>query len=614
MCIRIYTISGICGKIPFICSIVLFLMCISFPLISQEYLGAGQAIGITSYSSSNYQPPGRENQAHATNTINGSGLDGPAQAAARFLSQATFGGSDLDIERVLDLGYEGWIDEQLTIIGPSMLQTLKEITRESFEIYASNPENNPDDFYGPAWIHFQYAFWQNNVMNADLLRQRVAWALSQIMVVSFVSDLEGRGEALATWYDILLNHALGNYEDLLLEVSLSPAMGFYLSHYNNPKADPEKNLHPDENFAREAMQLFSIGLYELNPDGSHKTDEQGKPIPTYDHLDIQELARVFTGLGPGGIMDTTDWLTEPYFGLDPYWNDFSVPMAMYEDYHDTGEKTMVTGVTLPAGQSGMEDIRQAIHELSMHPNTGPFIARRLIQNMVTSNPTPGYIERVASVFQNNGQGIRGDLGAVVKAILLDPEARTCEWIQEPYHGKLREPFQRYMQVVRSMDLLNINGKFWNIGYDFAEATGQIPLASKSVFNFFLPDYQPQSFKKEGQLYGPEFQIHNSKTSLGIINQYFVWAHRWGLLGTWENIQPTYLDYVTCEPLSKDPDVLLNKFDILFTHGQLSEDNRAIIRQAMGQLQPGNMGADFLEYRVATALYLTLVNPDFAILK
>ena len=580
-----------------------------------DYIGAGNHQGITTHTSSNHQPPGRDRQAHISNTINGSGLDGPRQAAARFLSQASFGGSELDIERVLDMGYEEWIDYQLHVEGPSMMEVLLDINNEAYQLYIQNPENNPDDYFGPSWAHFQYAFWQSNIMNEDLLRQRVAWALSQIMVISMNSELEGRGEALATYYDILLNNALGDYEKLLYEVTLSPAMGYYLSHYNNPKENPEENIHPDENYAREVMQLFSIGLYQLNNDGSHKTDNDGRSIPTYDNMDISQMARVFTGLGPGGIMDTTEWLTEPYFGLSQYWNDYTVPMAMYDEYHDSGEKILVTGTVLPAGQSGIEDIRQAIHDLFMHPNVGPFMARRLIQNMVKSNPSPAYIDRVASVFNNNGQGKRGDLGAVVKAILLDPEARACSWILDENQGKLREPFQRYMQVVRSMDLLNINGKFWNIGYTFLETTGQIPLASKSVFNFYLPDYQPQSFKKKEEvLYGPEFQIHNSKTSLGIINQYYQWAMRWNLLNSWEEIEPTYLDYTTCGPLSEDPEILLNKFDVLFTHGQLTDGNRKIIREAMEQLRPGNMGAEFLERRVATALYLMLLNPDFAILK
>lgn len=588
--------------------------CLAWSQPYTDYLGSGHYKGITVHSSSNYQPVGRDQTAHIQNTINGQGLDGPRQEAARFLSQASFGGSELDIDRVLDLGFEGWIDQQISVQSPSMLETMMDITAEAREIYARDPENNPDDFFGPSWAHFQYAFWQNNIMNEDLLRQRVAWALSQIMVISIRSDLDGRGEALAAFYDILLQHGLGKYEDLLLQVTLSPAMGFYLSHYNNPKEDPERNIHPDENYAREVMQLFSIGLYELHNDGSHKKDSEGKDIPTYDNQDIQQMARVFTGLGPGGIMDTTDWLTEPYFGLHAYWNDYTVPMAMYDEYHDQGEKTLVDGTILPAGQTGMEDIRQAIHTLASHPNVGPFISRRLIQNMVKSNPTPGYIDRVATVFNNNGQGVRGDLGAVVKAILLDPEARQCDWIRDEEQGKLREPLLRYLHVVRSMDLLNINGKYWNIGYDFAESTGQIPLASPSVFNFFLPDYQPPEFKREGSLYGPEFQIHNSKTSLGIINQYVQWSRRWNLLYSWDNVEPTYLDYLACEPIAKDPEILLNKFDILFTHGQMSDENRRIIRESMERMRPGNLGADFLEYRVATALFLTLINPDFAILK
>lgn len=581
--------------------------------IYTDYLGAGHSNGIVVHSSDNHLPPGRDVQAHVSNTINGRGLDGDRQSAARFLAQATFGGGDLDIDRVMDMGMEGWIDHQLSVTGPSMMDVMTQINAETYQLHIDSGED-PEDYYGPAWNHFQYAFWQNNIMNEDQLRQRVAWALSQIMVISIRSELDGRGEALATYYDILLRHALGNYEDLLYEVTLSPAMGYYLSHYNNPKENLELNIHPDENYAREVMQLFSIGLYELNNNGTHKTNGNGESIASYHNKDITEMAKVFTGLGPGGIMDTTEWLTEPYFGLEAYWNDFTTPMKMYDEYHDQSEKKLVNGVTLPAGQSGMEDIRQAIHHLANHPNVGPFLVRRLIQNMVKSNPSPEYIGRAAAVFNNNGQGKRGDLGAVVKAILLDPEARTCAWINDPDQGKLREPFQRYMQVARSMDLLNTNGKYWNIGYDFAEGTGQAPLGAPSVFNFFLPDYQPQSFKKDRNLFGPEFQIHNSKTSLNMLNLLHQWTMRWNFIYSWENTEPTYLDYISCEPISKDPEVLLNKLDILFTHGQMTDENRRTIRQALEKIRARNMGADFLEYRVAVGLYLTMASPDFSILK
>ncbi|WP_236980784.1 DUF1800 domain-containing protein [Membranihabitans maritimus] len=597
--------------------IILYLLIIYgstiFAQTNSTYLGAGNDNNIKVYSSSNYTPPGRNNSASAENTINGSGLDGPRQSAARFLSQATFGANDVDIDLVLESGFGNWIDEQIAKPSPSMLNTLHSVYQQGYQLHLENG-GEPDDYYGPYWIHFQYAFWQNNIMNQDALRQKVAWALSQIFVISIQSDLEGRGEALASFYDVLLKNALGNFEDLLQEVTLHPAMGYYLSHYNNPKVDPETNIHPDENYAREVMQLFTIGLHELNVDGTVKYNGAGNPVPTYDMNTISEMARVFTGLGPGGLMRTNEWVQEPFFGLDIYFNDLTVPMTMYEEYHDNGEKVLIDGTVLPAGQGGIKDIKEALHTLFMHPNTGPFITRRLIQHLVKSNPSPAYIERISSVFNNNGQGKRGDLGAVVKAILLDPEARTCEWIQEPSQGKLRDPFVRYLNVVRSMDLNNSNGIFWNTGYEFWNSTGQVPLAAPSVFNFYLPDYQTNAFKSNGNLYSPVFQIHNTKTSLDMINQVYQWTMHWNLLRAWDPVEPTFLDYNNCEPLAKDPEVLINKLDILFTHGQMDPFTRKNIREAIEKIRGSNLGADYLEYRSALALYLTLISPDFTILK
>lgn len=549
------------------------------------------------YTSDNFQPPGRDQMASGENTINGLGLDGAAQAAARFLSQASFGGNIQEIQNVVDIGYEEWIDQQINMPIGYMYPMLMDVFQQAYQIHLNNG-GAADDFYGPYWPHFQYAFWQNNILNQDLLRQKVAWALSQIFVVSINSALEGRGEALASYYDVLLKNSLGNFKDLLIEVALHPTMGYYLSHYNNPKADPNSNIHPDENFAREVMQLFTIGLYELNLDGSHKKDNNGRDIETYSMHTIREMAKVFTGLGPGEIREN-EWIDEAQFGVDIYLNDFTVPMKMYEDYHETGEKEIL-GLTLPAGQGGSQDIEAALTHLFEHDNVGPFIARRLIQNLVKSNPTPDYIARVAQVFNNNGQGQRGDLAAVVKAILLDTEARDCHWINDPIQGKLREPLARYLHVVRSMDLNNINGIYWNTGYGFWQATGQIPLASPSVFNFYLPDYQPHTFKELGDLYGPEFQIHHAKTSIEMVNQIYYWTMRWGLLNAWDDVEPTYLDYNSCEPLAKDPEVLLNKFDILFTHGQMDEFTRNNIKQTIEMIRGSNTGSDYLELQIGRA--------------
>jgi uncharacterized protein (DUF1800 family) len=444
----------------------------------------------------------------------------------------------------------------------------------------------------------------------DLLRQKVALALSEIFVISINSGLSDQGYGLADYYDVLLKNSFGNFEDLLYDVSVHPCMGYYLSHLNNPREIPEENIHSDENYAREIMQLFTIGLYELNQDGSRKTDSLGNWIPTYGQKDIKELAKVFTGLGVGDVVEN-EWTDQPYFGLDIYIADMTVPMIMYEEWHQPGPKTMPDGYVIPEGQSGLQDIRDAIHQLFLHPNVGPFIGKQLIQRLVTSNPSPEYISRVSAVFADNGQGQRGDLGAVVKAILLDPEARTCAALEDEAFGKLREPFTRYTHFTKAVTMEQFYGRYWNVAYGFYEATNQIPLGSRTVFNFFLPDYQPIGPIADNELVGPEFQLHNSRTSVEYINQVNDWAV-WGyVMDDWEQENP----YVTFNvddlmDLARDPEVLVNRLDMLFTHGMLSERTREIIKDAIRPMTNGYYRYD----RVRLALYLIMISPDYAIMK
>jgi uncharacterized protein (DUF1800 family) len=387
-------------------------------------------------------------------------------------------------------------------------------------------------------------------------------------------------------------------------------MGYYLSHLNNPREIPEENIHSDENYAREIMQLFTIGLYELNQDGSRKTDGQGNWIPTYDQADIKELAKVFTGLGVGGVMEN-EWVDEPYFGLDIYVADMTTPMIMYEEWHQPGTKTLVNGYVIPAGQTGLKDINDAVHQLFLHPNVGPFIGKQLIQRLVTSNPTPGYISRVAAVFADNGQGERGDMGAVIKAILMDPEARTCSALEEDRFGKLREPFTRYTHFSKAIQMEQYYGRYWNVAYGFYQATNQMPLASRTVFNFFLPDFQPIGAIADNGLVGPEFQIHNSRTSIEFINRVNDWAV-WGyVMDDWEAENPsvTYnIDELT--PLARDPEVLINRLDVLFTHGMLSDRTRQIIKDAITPM----ISEDYRNDRTRLAMYLIMISPDYAIMK
>ena len=583
---------------------------LSGTLKAQVILGSDPTQEIKVTTSSNYTPQYWTLSATGEKTINKVGLEGPLMEASRFLSQATLGADLATIEQVANQGIEAWIDDQMTVPQSQTLDRLNEVFAEVIEWYLVNGGNPDEVSTRPYWTIFNYTWWENHMKNDDLLRQKVALALSEIFVISIESNLSDAGFGLADYYDVLLKHSFGNFEDMLREISLHPCMGYYLSHLNNPREIPEENIHSDENYAREIMQLFTIGLYELNQDGSRKTDGQGEWIPTYDQADIKELAKVFTGLGVGGVMEN-EWVDEPYFGLDIYVADMTTPMIMYEEWHQPGTKTLVNGYVIPAGQTGLKDINDAVHQLFLHPNVGPFIGKQLIQRLVTSNPTPGYISRVAAVFADNGQGERGDMGAVIKAILMDPEARTCSALEEDRFGKLREPFTRYTHFSKAIQMEQYYGRYWNVAYGFYEATNQMPLASRTVFNFFLPDFQPIGAIADNGLVGPEFQIHNSRTSVEYINRVNDWAV-WGyVMDDWENDNPS-VTYNIEEllPLARDPEVLINRLDILFTHGMLSDRTRQIIKDAITPLISDN----YRYNRTRLALYLMMISPDYAIMK
>lgn len=583
---------------------------LSGTLKAQVILGSDPTQEIKVTTSSNYTPQYWTLSATGEKTINKVGLEGPLMEASRFLSQATLGADLATIEQVANQGIEAWIDDQMTVPQSQTLDRLNEVFAEVIEWYLVNGGNPDEVSTRPYWTIFNYTWWENHMKNEDLLRQKVALALSEIFVISIESNLADAGFGLADYYDVLLKHSFGNFEDLLKEVSLHPCMGYYLSHLNNPREIPEENIHSDENYAREIMQLFTIGLYELNQDGSRKTDGQGEWIPTYDQADIKELAKVFTGLGVGGVMEN-EWVDEPYFGLDIYVADMTTPMIMYEEWHQPGTKTLANGYVIPAGQTGLKDINDAVHQLFLHPNVGPFIGKQLIQRLVTSNPTPGYISRVAAVFADNGQGERGDMGAVIKAILMDPEARTCSALEEDRFGKLREPFARYTHFTKAIQMEQYYGRYWNVAYGFYEATNQMPLASRTVFNFFLPDFQPIGAIADNGLVGPEFQIHNSRTSVEFINRVNDWAV-WGyVMDDWEAENPhvTYnIDELT--PLARDPEVLINRLDVLFTHGMLSDRTRQIIKDAITPM----ISEDYRNDRTRLAMYLIMISPDYAIMK
>ncbi|ULC60818.1 DUF1800 domain-containing protein [Flaviramulus sp. BrNp1-15] len=590
---------------------------LSICMYSQEYsdyLGAGHSNGITVTTSSQQSKTNWNETASGNKTINGSGLDARLLETSRFLAQATFG-TDLNyIKTVSENPFEDWIDSQFAMNSQSMGILTQSIYNQAKNIYVANG-GNADDYFGPFWPHFQYAWWQSNIGNQDLLRQKVALALSEFLVISWDSALGDYGVGLGSYYDVLKDNAFGNFRELLLEMTLHPMMGGYLSHYNNPRSFPEQNIHPDENFAREVMQLFTIGLYELNQNGTYVLDSNGDRIPTYNNDDIKEFAKVFTGLGPAEVMEN-EWNVTANFGVGFYFAIKDKSMVMYDDWHQPGEKHLLNGYTVPSGQSGMKDIEDAIDNLFNHQNIAPFVSLRLIQQMVKSNPSPGYIGRVSAAF-NNTKGVRGDMKAVIKAILLDEEARSCSWIENPTQGKLIEPMVRYFNVARQIDLNNQNNLNWNVGYNFFNATRQLPLAAPHVFNFYLPDYVPSSEFDAANLLGPEFQIHNSASSLAYVNEVDYWTYpQWySILNTWDlGLENTPLDFEALKYYAKDSEVLVNQLDKLFTRGQLSNETKQIIIDAVDPINGTNTNVDYMHNRVKMALYLILISPDYVILK
>jgi len=572
-----------------------------------DYIGAGhnQNIKVTTSSTLSVKSLGER-------TISGEGLDAMKMEASRFLAQATlgFGMNEIDelaINRSND--FKAWLENQFTI-SPTLIEPLVySITDEVKALRVAGGEN-PADFFGPWAVHFNYAFWQANMINNDLLRQRVALALSEILVISINSNLVDNGEALGNYYDIFLKNAFGNYKDILSEVTLHPTMGLYLSHYNNQKTNEAANIHPDENYAREIMQLFTIGLHELNLNGTEK-NQNGQPIPTYDNSDITELAKVFTGLSGSALGDDA-WSNSVYFGIGFYEIDKTKPMKMYENFHEKGSKTFL-GKTVPDGNSGMQDIEAAIDIIFDHPNVGPFLAKRLIQRLVKSNPSPAYVERVARVFNRGDNGQKGDMKSVIKAILLDEEARSCNAINVNHAGKLREPVIRLTHAAKSMPVEEIQGRYWNNGYDMINRVKHHPLAAPSVFNFYTPDFSPNGEIANSGLVAPEFKIFDSSSSINYVNQsnqWFVWEALWW---SWEGdfgVENPSLVYTELLELADEPEALIHRLDIMFTHGQLSEKTKSIIKEAITGLKWGEVEYD----RVKMALYLLFISPDYTILK
>jgi uncharacterized protein (DUF1800 family) len=514
-------------------------------------------------------------------------------SASRLAARATFGSDLASIEYIHSIGEEAWIEEQFQLPAsfhdPLVDSLLAREAAGEFEAQRGDNDNFAALFGRAAW-------WHTTITAEDQLRQRVAYSLSQIFVISdTVNDLLLAPHGTSNYYDMLLGHAFGNYRDLLRSVTLHPAMGLYLSHLNNAKSDPSSGTFPDENYAREAMQLFSIGLFELNPDGSEVLDENGKPVPSYDNDDIREFAKIYTGLSWGG--------TNTRFGSSR--TNFREPMRMFDEFHEPGEKLLLRGHTVPGGQSGMADIEAAIDNLFEHPNTGPFIGKQLIQRLVTSNPSPAYVSRVSAAFADNGSGVRGDMQAVLRAILLDPEARAEPDATRSF-GKLREPLLRYTAMLRQLGVTAPDGFYANLGFGVQELIQQHPLSAPSVFNFYLPNHQPIGEIAALGLVAPEFQITNSNSIVEISNLMQI-----AVVGDFVNdlsappFSKATLSLADFLPVADDPDALLDRLDTVFSYGTLSGDTRTAIAELLPLI-------DENELRVRIAAYLLLISPDYAV--
>ena len=513
-------------------------------------------------------------------------------AAARATAQASFGVPYDALEPIARQGFPAWLDDQIalpaTFHSPTTDAIIGRLEAGEFA--------GLDDVIDYVLAARRHAWWHTTVTAEDTLRQRVAFALSQIFVVSDNVDiLAVNPEALSTYYDVLLANAFGNYRDLLRDVALSPAMGVYLSHLNNRRADPTRNIFPDENFAREVMQLFSIGLFELNTDGTLRVDANGRPIATYDNGDIREFAKIFTGLSFGG--------PGSFFGNDTQPR-FDLPMEMFDEAHEPGEKRLLNGVVVPAGQTGIQDFEAAIDNLFQHPNVGPFIGKQLIQRLVSSNPSPAYVARVAETFNDNGNGVRGDMAAVIRAILLDAEATEAPALGTA-QGKLREPVVRYASILRQFGANSSDGFIGATGYTLQLLTRQHPLSAPSVFNFYLPDHSPAGELADAGLVAPEFQITNASTIIGFPNLVDFMLFGNIVTDPLQGFSEVSLDITPWTAVADDPALLVERLDTLLTFGALDAQVRDQWTTALAGVQDSDL-------RARLAIYLFLTSPDYAV--
>ena len=519
--------------------------------------------------------------------------------AARFLHRAQFSALPEEIAALQARGYQGWLEAGFAAPrGQTAIAWL--------DAHGHNRVTQDRHYFWPQGGDFMA--WNQLLAQPDQLRQRLAFALSQYFVIS-LNAIDGYWPPyiMGAWWDLLLDGAYGNFRTLLERVTLNAGMGMYLNTKGNLKEDPATGRLPDENYAREVMQLFTIGLYELNPDGSPKRGEGGRPIETYGQADVTNLARVFTGYDHD--MSRVTHQNVPWQNFPVLSHEFCIDPMRFDPAKHCNLEVNFLGCAIPAGTPGPEALRLALDHLFAHPNVGPFFGRQMIQRLVTSNPSPAYVRRVAAAFDDNGAGVRGDLKAVWRAVLTDREALAPADPHDPLSGKLREPVVRFVSWGRSVGLHSESGAYEM--YDLSRSDtglGQSPLRSPSVFNFYRPGYTPpHTAIAAAHKQAPEFQIHNETSAAGYLN-FLQWAIRWG----YNDVKPTYAALL---PIAHDLPALVAWLNLHLAANQLSAETCRTIETALASKEviatsPDPHKLDLL----ASACLLVMATPEYLVQK
>jgi len=520
--------------------------------------------------------------------------------AARFLLQAQFAVTDADLTAVKANGYSAWLASNYNLApGQTGVDWLDSRGHNSITI--------EQRYFWPQFGDFM--IWNQLLAGPDQMRKRLAFAMSEFFVVS-LSPIDGfyPPYVIGAYWDLLCANAYGNFRTLLEKLTLNAGMGFYLNTKGNLKED-SNGRQPDENYAREIMQLFTIGLYELNADGSPRLDANNQPIETYGQSDITNLARVFTGYD-------WDYLANGGTFTNVAWHDYDVPNTRFAtnpmwfnaNNHSSLAVTFL-GTTIPANTPGPEALRIALDRLFNHANTGPFFARQMIQRLVTSNPSAAYVGRVSAAFANNGSGVRGDLKAVWTAILTDTEARTLPAASNTLSGKLREPVVRWVQWARTVGTASTNGAYEIYDLSGSDTSlGHSPLRSPSVFNFFRPGYVPPNtaIAAAGKQ-APEFQLLNETTTAGYIN-FLQWSTR----GGYNDVKPTYAALL---PIAHDVPAVIAWLNLRLSASQLSMDTLTLLQTVLTAFNITAASTDNAKLdMLASACFLILCSPEYLVQK